>query len=240
MHHRRASSAVVRWRSSAVALTLIFSCGVIALVAACGGSGDRDPCLPTAPGAVVYRPGIDVVVRDAAGRGEAIGDTSITYRGADSVMAFGSDTLHLEAGFVIPGTYKVRVKRAYYADAVVPSVTVTADQCGGPVTQQVAVTMQLLPNAPALRSIAILGDRFLPAPGAKTQLVARLDADPSEPTTVQWRLSDSSVAQIEASGLLTAKCTTRIVADTVTAIAAADTMVRARAPFQVASQASCP
>ena len=239
MHPRRARSGLPRTRATVVGVTLILASGTLALAAACAGSRDSDPCMPTAPGTVVYRPGIDVVVRDASGRGAAIGDTSITYRGADSVLAFGFDTLHLPAGFVVPGTYSVRVKRPYYNDGVVPSVTVTADQCGGPVTQQVTVTLQLEPGAPSLRSIAILGDAFLPSPGAKTQLVTRFDADPSVPTTVSWRLSDSSVATIDASGLLTAKCTTKIVADTVTAVAAADTTVRGRALFQVASQSSC-
>jgi hypothetical protein len=195
--------------------------------------------MPSAPGVAVYRPGIDVVVRDETGRGEAIGDTSITYRGKDSVMSLGRDTLHLPAGFVVPGTYSVRVKRPFYRDAMIPSVTVATDQCGGPVTQQVALTLQLVPGAPSLRSIAIVGDEFLPAPGARTQLVARFDADATVPTTVSWRLSDSSVAAIDASGLLTAKCTTKSVADTVTAVATADTTVRAHAPFQVASQSSC-
>ena len=211
---------------------------VLAVVAACSGNGS-DPCMPSAPGVLVYRPGIDLVVRDASGRGAALGDTSVTYRAADSITAFGTDTLHLPAGFTLPGTFTVRVKRPNYTDAVVSNVTVPTDQCGGPVTQQVAVTLQLVPGAPSLRSIAILGNAFLPAPGAKTQLVARFDADPSVPTTVSWRLSDSTVATIDGSGLLTAKCTTKIVADTVTAVATADTTVMARAPFQVASQSSC-
>jgi len=134
----------------------------------------------------------------------------------------------------------VRVKRQYYRDVVVPNVTVAAAQCGGPVTTQVPVVLQLAPGAPALRAIDVFGGGFLPAPGATAQLVARFDADPSVPTTVTWRLSDSSVATINASGLLTAKCTTKILTDTVTAVATADTTVRGRAFFQVASQASCP
>jgi hypothetical protein len=60
------------------------------------------------------------------------------------------------------------------------------------------------------------------------------------PTTVTWRLSDTSVAQVNASGLLTAKCTTKIITDTVTALATVDTTVRARTLFQVAQQTSCP
>lgn len=219
---------------------LTFATAASVLAAACGGSGVGDPCLPAAPGTVVYAPGIDLLVRDAQERGMALGDTVITYRGSDSVMTLGFDTLHVAAGFSAPGTYAVRVKRPYYRDLVVPSVTVPQGQCGGTVTQQVPVTLQLVTGAPALRSVAVFGAGFLAAPGARSQLVARFDADPSVPTTVTWRLKDSTVAQVDASGLLTAKCTTKIVADTVTAVATADTTVRGRAPFQVAQQASCP
>jgi len=213
--------------------------GLIALALACGGSKD-DPCLPLTPGVAVYLPGIDLLVRDALGRGMALGDSVTTYRGTDSLQTVGYDTLHVWAGFGQPGTYTVRVRRAFYRDAVIPGVTVHQGECGGTVMTQVPVTLQLAPGAPALRSIAVFGGGFLPAPGATSQLVTRFDADPSVPTTVSWRLSDSSVAKVDASGLLTAKCTTKIITDTVTALATVDTTVKARTFFQVAQQASCP
>jgi hypothetical protein len=238
MRYSRAIRADGRRHHAVHAVVLLLAAGGLG-IAACSNGDRSDPCLPSAPGVVVYRQGIDLVVRDAAGRGAAIGDTSITYRGADSAIVVGFDTLHLPAGFVIPGTYSVRVKRPFYRDAVIPSVTVSTDECGGPVTAQVPVALQLAPGAPALRSIALLGGGFLASPGATMQLVARFDADASVPTNVTWRLSDSSVASLGASGLLTARCTTKIVTDTVTALATADTNVRAHALFQVASQASC-
>lgn len=222
-----------------LAFLLALAPALLAIAVACGGSKD-DPCLPIAPGVAVFAPGIDLVVRDAQGRGMALGDTVMTYRGSDSLQSVGFDTLHAFAGFGVPGTYAVRVKRHYYLDAVIPSVAVPAAQCGGPVTQQVPVTLALAPGAPALRSIAVFGGGFLAAPGATTRVVARFDADPSVPTTVTWRLSDSSVATIDATGLLTAKCTTKILTDTVTAVATADTTVRARSYFQVAQQSICP
>src|SRR5690348_13968950 len=216
-----------------LAFLLSLAPGLLAIAVACGGSMD-DPCLPIAPGVAVYAPGIDLVVRYARGPGAALGDTAITYRGsADSVVRVGFDTLHVLAGFGAPGTYAVRLKRPYYRDLVLPSVTVPQGQCGGAVTQQVPVTLELMPGAPALRSVAVFGAGFLATPGAQLQLTARFDADPSVPTTVTWRLKDSTVARVDASGLLTAKCTTRIVADTVTAVATADTTIRGRAPFQV-------
>jgi len=221
-------------------LSLLFLLAPASLAIAAACSDESDPCLPSLPGVAVYVPGIDLVVRDAQGRGLALGDTAVTYRGSDSVLTVGFDTLHLSAGFGAPGTYPVRVKRPYYRDAVLPGVTVPQGQCGSTITQQVPVTLELAPGAPALRSIAVVGGGFLPTPGAHSQLVARFDADPSVPATVTWRLKDSSVAQVDAAGLLTAKCTTKIVFDTVTAVATADTTVRGRAPFQVAQQSSCP
>lgn len=222
-----------------LAILLSLAPGLLALAVACGGSKE-DPCLPTLPGVAVFVPGIDLVVRDGLGRGMALGDTVITYHDADSLQTIGFDTLHAFAGFGMPGTYSVRVKRPYYLEAVASNVSVAAAQCGGPATVQVPVTLQLAPGAPALRSIAVFGGGFLAAPGATTRVVARFDADPSVPTTVQWRLSDSSVATVDASGLLTARCTTKILTDTVTAVATADTTVRGRAFFQVAQQSSCP
>jgi len=213
--------------------------GMVALAIACGGGKD-DPCLPNVPGVAVFAPGIDLLVRDASGRGMALGDSVTSYRGTDSVGVIGYDTLHVLTGFGQAGTYVVRVRRQFYRDAVIPNVTVKQGECGSVVTQQVPVTLQLAPGAPPLRSIAVFGGGFLPAPGATSQLIARFDADPSVPTTVSWRLSDSSVAKVDASGLLTAKCTTKIITDTVTALATVDTTVKARTFFQVAQQASCP
>jgi hypothetical protein len=227
MHHTR----------TPLALSLLAAAS-LAVIVGCGGKDD--PCIPSLPGVAIYVPGIDLLVRDAQGRGLALGDTAITYRSSDSVVTVGFDTLHLSAGVGAPGTYAVRVKRPYYRDVMQSNVTVAQGQCGSTITTQVPVTLELAPGAPALRSIAVIGAGFLAAPGAHSQLVARVDADPSVPTTVTWRLKDSTVALVDASGMLTAKCTTKIVFDTVTAVATADTTVRGRASFQVAQQSSCP
>ena len=145
------------------------------------------------------------------------GDTAITYSSTDSVVRTGHDTLHLDAGFGRPGTYTVRVKRKFYRDAVVPNVTVVAGVCGGPVATVVPVSLQLAPGAPALRSLMVFGATFLYAPGAQSQLFGRFDADPSVPTTVTWRLSDTTAARIDSFGVVTAKCTAaKGVVDTVT------------------------
>jgi hypothetical protein len=229
---------------SATAARLLgpFLLGTLSLLAACSARNDAtDPCFPTVQGVIAYQPGIDLLVRDVAGRGEAYGDTAIAYRGTDSVITVGYDTLHLFAGFAAPGTYTVRVKRRYYRDAIVSNVAVASGPCSGPLTTIVPVSLQVAPLAPAVRAIVVLGAVFLYAPGAQSQLVARFDADASVPTNVTWRLSDTTAAHIDASGLVTAKCTTAAnVRDTVTALATVDTTLQARAWFGVAQQVKCP
>ena len=200
-----------------------------------------DPCFPVAPGALVYIPALDLVVRDARGQGVALSDTAVAYVGRDSVTTVGDDTLHLRAGPATPGTYTVRVKRRYYLDGIVTDVRVPAGQCGGPTTTVVPITLQLAPGAPPLRSVAVFGVDFLYAPDVQRQLAASVDADVGVAKTVTWRLSDTTIARIDASGLVTSKCTTKnFPVDTVTAIATADTTVRGRSVFGVAHQAACP
>jgi hypothetical protein len=229
-------------RSTIAAAACALAIGTLGIVVACGtDTTEPDPCMPIINGLVAYIPGIDLVVRDAVGRGQAFGDTAIAYRGTDSVITTGYDTLHLQAGFGTPGTFAVRLKRRFYKETVIPGVVVNAGICGGPVATVLPVTLTLLPGAPALRSITVFGAYFLYAPGVQNQAVARFDADPSVPTTVTWRLSDTTAARIDANGLITAKCTTRSgVKDTVTAVATVDTTVKGRAVFGVAQQASCP
>jgi hypothetical protein len=217
------------------------ACGALAL-AACNRDRDMtDPCRPIVNGVVAYLPAIDLLVRDANGRGIALGDTAVVYVGADSVINQGYDTLHLHAGPPAPGRYTVRVTRKFYRDAVIPEVVVASGTCGGPLTATVPISLQLLPGAPPLRSVAVFGADFLYAPGVQRQLVARVDADAGIPTTVSWRLSDTSAARIDAFGLLTAKCTVvQGVVDTVTATATADPAVKGWAVFSVAHEMSCP
>lgn len=227
-------------RVNLAAATGLLSLGALAL--ACGKHGDTtDPCMPIINGLVAYQPGIDLVVRDAAGRGMAYGDTVIAYSASDSMIATGFDTLHVLAGFARPGVFWVRVKRNFYQEAIIPRVVVNSGTCGGPLSTVVPVTLALQPGAPALRSITVFGADFLYAVGVQSQFVARFDADPSIPTTVTWRLADTTVAHIDPTGVVTAKCTTLpLVHDTVIAIATADTMVKGSALFGIASQTSCP
>jgi hypothetical protein len=226
-------------RHTTIGLATASLLGIGAFVA-CGHDEEGASCYsPLVNGVVVYSPGIDVLVRDANGRGEALGATVTVYRGTDSVTTTGTDTLHIRAGYFDPGNFKVRVRRPFYQDAVLPSVAVLPGQCNVVVTS-VPVTLSLAPGAPVIRSLVVFGTDFLYAPGVQRQLSARFDADPGVPTTVSWRLSDTTLARIDAAGLVTAKCSLAGGADTVTATATADTTHRAKAVFGVAKVAACP
>jgi hypothetical protein len=228
----------MRHSTAIIAATFIVAVGT--LVSCSSDKHEGATCYgPLINGVVAYSPGIDVLVRDANGRGEAFGAKVTVYRGTDSMTTTGTDTLHIRAGFMDPGNFKVRVQRPFYQDAVLPSVAVVPGQCNVVVTS-VPVTLDLAAGAPPIRSIAIFGADFLYAPAVQRQLSARFDADPSIPTTVDWRLSDTTVARIDAAGLVTAKCTTVGGADTVTATARVDTALKARAVFSVAKVAACP
>lgn len=213
---------------------------VAGALAACSHDEEGASCYtPFVPGVVIYSPGIDVLVRDANGRGEAFGTQVTVYRGTDSRTTTGMDTLHIRAGYTDAGSFKVRVSRPFYLDAVVPSVAVLAGQCNVVVTL-LPVTLQLAPGAPPIRSLALFGTDFLYAPGVQRQLSARFDADPNIPTTVNWRLTDTTLARIDGAGLLTAKCSLLGGVDTVTVIATADTTFKSAAVFGVAKQTACP
>jgi hypothetical protein len=228
-------------RSIAPVVAALLALGALALAACTSEQDATDPCRPIINGLVAYQRAVDLLVRDANGRALAFGDTAVAYVGADSVVSEGYDTLHLYAGPSAPGKYTVHVRRTFYRDAVVSNVVVASGTCGGPLTTTVPVSLQLLPGAPPIRSVAIVGVDFLYAPGVQRQLFAQVDANAGIPTTVSWSLSDTSAARIDASGLVTAMCTVvQGLVDTVTAVATADPSLKARALLSVARQTSCP
>jgi hypothetical protein len=223
---------------------LLSVCAAFSVVAfsACDrhADADTDSCFDmSAPGVVVYLPGIDVLIRDRYGRGQALGATVIVRRGGDSLETRGQDTLHVRAGYTTAGTFSIHVRKPFYRDTVLSNVIVRSGDCAVLVTE-VPLTLQLEPNAPPMRSIAIVGTGFLVVPGEQRQLEARIDADPGVDTSVSWTLSDTTLAGIDAAGVVTARCSLTGGIETVRAIAIADTTLQATAQFGVQKQASCP
>jgi hypothetical protein len=219
------------------------SVGAALVIAAAATACDHDTaklsCFDmSAPGVVIYNPGIDLLVRDKFGRGEALGTTVTVHQSNDSLVTTGIDTLHVNAGYTNAGTFSVHVSRPFYRDTVLSNVVVQAGDCSV-LTTHLALTLQLAAGAPAIRSIGVLGADFLVNPGEQRPLTARFDADPNVPITVIWRLSDATLAQIDNDGVVTAKCSLAGGIETVTAIAIADTTKQGSAKFGVQKQSAC-
>lgn len=131
----------------------------------CGGSNGADPCLPVAPGVPAHSQGLRFLVRDASGRGQALGDTAITYTRNDSVVTIGYDTLQLDGGAHGTGTFSIRVKRRFYRDTLLANLTVKAGACGRVDVTVIPLTIALAANASPLRAVDILGPTFILGPG---------------------------------------------------------------------------
>ena len=227
-------------RASLVGIAGICS---LSLLAACDQKPERQACTDlTTPGLVVQNPGLDVGIRDASGRGGALGSTVVVRpAGAtDSIVTAGRDTVRVLAGFLSAGRFDVTVRKPFYRDTLAANVLVSAGECGGVIATHLPITLRLAPGAPPVRSVGILGNEFLPLATDKAQLVAVVDADAGLSTAVTWRSRDTTLATVDANGLVSARCTTAGGTDTVTATSVADTSVRGKHPIVVTKQVSCP
>lgn len=211
---------------------------------ACRGAGDMTKTpqcdVPLIQGVATFLPGIDIQVRDPFGRGQAIGTTATIRRDdGTSQGSIARDTLNIFSDANLTGTFTVTVSRAYYLDATIRNVAVMPNGCSMTQTK-VPVTLQLAPGAPALRALIILGQEFLDGPGAQVRLVPHFDADPNVSQAVTWQMSDTTLASIDATGEVTAKCSTSGGTVKVTATAVADGTTSAFVNIGVAPASSCP
>ncbi|HEX2779398.1 MAG TPA: hypothetical protein VHM30_07855 [Gemmatimonadaceae bacterium] len=221
------------------------SIAVLVLAAAAIAACDRDPerasCMDiSAPGVTIQIPPIDLTIRDDAGRGRALDTRVVVWRTGttDSLAVRGTDSVHVQTGFEALGPFTVRVSRPFYRDTTIPNVIVQYGDCHL-LTTKLAVALHLASGAPPVRSVGIMGGLYLFVPGDRMMLAADVDANPGLPTTVTWRSSDTTLATIDAAGMLTAKCTTIGGPETVTAISTADTTVRGTKVVGVLKQAAC-
>jgi hypothetical protein len=213
-----------------------------AIAAACGGHDEKLQAVcfdVSAPGTAVFLPSIDLVITDQRGHGEALGSTVTVVAGPELVRFGGSDTLHALLGNAT-GTFAVRVDKQFYRDTTIAGIAVVPGDCGTIVTAKVPVTLELLPGAPAFRSVNIFGANFLGTPDDKDTLRAYFDADPEVSRGVTWRISDSTIASLTPDGIVTDKCTLDGGTETVTLVPAADTTLQATARFSIAGRTFCP
>ena len=133
----------------AAVLTAVFG-----LALACDRTADSDPCAMRFPGVIVAGPAIDLSIRDAFGRGQAIGSSVSATIGGKTYPLYVEDTVHAEgpdAG--TGGTYAVSVQRPYYHDTTLSRVVVAVGTCGlVPNPTKVAVTLTLAAGAPPVRA----------------------------------------------------------------------------------------
>lgn len=149
-----------------------------------------------------------------------------------------ADSLTLDAN-VPAGTYSVRLAKPAYRDTTIANVVVMAGDCNLVQTTKLAVTLQPLDSATSVRSVGVAGTTFLATPGSRAQLVAIVDADSGLSHAVTWRLSDTTMATVDRSGLVTAKCSMSGGTETVTATSVANGAVGASATFGVGAAESC-
>lgn len=179
-------------------------------IAAC----THDGRMPNGCGMPMIDPGfiisiaLDLQIRDSYGRGQAIGTTVVIRGPSGSQTQVGSnDTLNIYDASNTSGLYSVIFSRPYYQDLTIDNIVVTGnEQCGTVNTAKVPVVLHLAPGAPPLRSLILLGGQLLDHPGAQAQLIPYFDADPGVSTALKWSVSDTTIATVDANGLVTAKC----------------------------------
>jgi Bacterial Ig-like domain (group 2) len=226
-------------RTVASALIVV---GAAAAVFACGR--DQGPvgvrCGDvTVPGVLVMPPGIQVALRNAQGQPAALG-ASMTALNASQAPTPGyvADSLTLDAN-VPAGTYSVRLAKPAYRDTTIANVVVLTGDCGLVQPTKLAVTLQPLGGATSVRSVGVAGTTFLATPGSQVQLVAIVDADPGLSHAVTWRVNDTTMATVDRSGLVTAKCSMSGGTVAVTATSVGNGDVSASATFGVGAAESC-
>jgi len=120
----------------------------------------------------------------------------------------------------------VRVDKPWYHTVVLPDVPVKVDWCGVVVTTHVPVQLTLLQDAPAIRSLYV-GRRGVFATGRyKSHLGAVLDAMPGISDSVRWSSSDTTVAVVDAQGVMTTRCRKTYREAFIRATLMADTTIR--------------
>jgi len=185
-------------------------------------------------------PGIIVEVRTASGAPAALGATLIAVDGAfaDTVGptlgnpsgGYVVDSLRIAGVWNRRGQYQVQVSKPYWTTAT-RLVTVPGGDCGDVETQRVMVTMDRMPGAPAVRSVAVFprAMRFGFC-GSAGYLSAWVEADPGVSGAVRWVSTDSLIASVSDAGLVRDISRGRT---TIQAISVADSAVRGIATIQV-------
>jgi hypothetical protein len=184
-------------------------------------------------------PSVMVEVRDPRGRPAAMGTTIVIQDGAFGDSVDGShpiSELHVGAGERRPGRYEVRIYKPGYRPVVLRDVMAPGDaHCRyAEPTDVRKVTLELLPNAPKVRSIVVLPPGMgFGLPDLTLQLRAVVDADSDVSHGVRWTSSDTTVATVSETGVLRSKCRVASGDAIITATSLADPRVQGQARVTV-------
>ena len=183
-------------------------------------------------------PPINVDIRDANGRAQALGATVTFADGA----ANPADTSVYDSLRVSGGDYNARydiyVYKPYYNTAVVRDVHAPREaECSGshgpPVTVQ--AVLSLSPGAPPVRSVHFLPDNDRLDRGRNVSIAVIVDASPGVSQAVHWRMSGltAGVSIDSLTNTLVYRCQIYTGPVTVVALSAVDSTKSASADFTV-------
>ncbi len=188
-------------------------------------------------------PSVLVEVRGPDGSPAAIG-TKVVIRDGTFVDSGGAwDELRVGAGERRPGRYQVEVSKPGYERVVLRDVMAPGDTvCNyAEPTDIRAISLKLLPDAPPVLSIVVLPDVVVGlGPGNTTQFRVVVDAAPGVSRAVRWSSSDTTIATVSPSGLVTAGCLPASRDVVITAVSVADPQIRAEGSVWVESPTSLP
>lgn len=191
---------------------------VVGALAACS-AGDIVCTLPPVPDAVLAE------IRTSSGAPAAFGATLVVQDGAYlestgpaagfSGGLVGPDSAQVGAANGRGGEYTVTVIKPYWTSPAAQHASVEGARCGNITSHTLRFTIDPLPEAPPVRSIAIYPSALeFGFCGGGARVSWYVDAAPGVPTTVTWSSSDTTVATVSATGNISdrSKGTARIVA----------------------------
>lgn len=137
-----------------------------------------------------------VEIRDAEGRPNASGAT-VRITGPD---ASGEAEGHAVNPLVIhvfaedkPGPFQVEVEKPWHRPVVLNEVTAESDHCGVTSPARVSVTLERLPNAPAVRQVVLPSTNYgFRQCGLSAVIPAGLETDDSVSQELIWRTRDTT------------------------------------------------
>lgn len=179
--------------------------------------------------ALVPIPSVVAEVRDQAGRPAANGATLTIRKGSFVAegLGFGKAALEVSAGQNLPGTFTATVTKPWHRGAVVRNVEVPGGPCGPEQPARINVSIELKPDAPAVRQVVVPPFAFNLGDGNVTTAVqAFVEADSSVSQEARWSTRDSLVVRITPEGTMTSVCRDSSDSTYVVASAVADPSVK--------------